>query len=48
MPALLTVLQEQIDFATQSEEKASNAEKAIFALGEMATNMEEYEIKAYL
>ena len=48
MPVLLHVLQEQIETATQSEEKASNAEKALFALGEFSTHMEEYEIKPYL
>jgi len=34
--------------ATTSEEHAINAERAIYALGEFATNMEEYEIKPYL
>jgi len=34
--------------ATQSEEHASNAERAIYALGEFATNMEEHEVKPYL
>ena len=48
MPVLLQVLQDQIESATQSEEQASNAEKAIYSLGEFATNMEEYEIKPYL
>ena len=48
MPVLLHVLQEQIETATQSEERASNAEKALFALGEFSTHMEEYEIKPYL
>ena len=48
MPVLLQVLQGQVEIATQSEEHATNAERAIYALGEFATNMEEYEIKPYL
>ena len=38
----------QIDLATRSEEHATNAERAIYALSEFAANMEEYEIKPYL
>lgn len=48
MPVLLQTLQDQITIATQSEDHANNAERAIYALGEFATNMEEYEIKPYL
>lgn len=48
MPVLLTVLQNQIEIATTSEEHASNAERAIYALSEFAANMVEYEIKPYL
>ena len=48
MPVLLQTLQDLAELATTSEEKASNAEKALYALGEFATNMEEYEMKPYL
>ena len=48
MPVLLQVLERQIDDATRSEEQASNAERAIYALSEFAANMVEYEIKPYL
>ena len=48
MPVLTQVLQSQVEVATQSEEHASSAERALFALGEFATNFEEYELKPYL
>ena len=48
MPVLTNVLQSQVQIAVQSEEHASSAERALFALGEFATNFEEYELKPYL
>ena len=48
MPVLLQVLQDQMEIATTSEENATNVERALYALGEFATNFEEYEIKPYL
>ena len=48
MPVLLQVLQDQVEIATQSEEKATNVEKAIYALSLFATNFSEYSIKPYL
>lgn len=48
MPVLLQSLTELIELAPQSEAYATIAERAIYALGEFATNMEEYEIKPYL
>lgn len=48
MPVLLQVLEAQLEIATQSEEQASNAERAIYALSEFCANMEEYEIRPYL
>lgn len=48
MPVLLQVLGEQIELATTSEDHATNAERAIYALSEFAANMVEYEIKPYL
>ena len=48
MPTLLYVLQNQIEVATTSEDHATNAERAIYALSEFAANMQEYEVKGYL
>ena len=48
MPVLLQVLQGQVEVATQSEEHANYAERALRALGEFAGSMEEYEVKQYL
>ena len=48
MPVLTDVLKSQVQIALQSEECACSAERALFALGEFATNFKENELKPYL
>lgn len=48
MPCLFQMLQSYIDQATTSQDHALNAEKALFALAEFASQMEDSEIKPYV
>ena len=48
MPCLLKVISAQLANATKSADHARSPEKALFALSEFSTNMEEHEIGPYL
>ena len=48
LPVLLTVCQELVEPAAQSEQAATSAENALNALNEFCDAMQDYEIKDYL
>ena len=48
IPCIFTMLQSYIVKATESQDHALTAEKALFAMAEFASQMEDSEIKPYL
>jgi hypothetical protein len=48
MPCLLKMVKEQVALATESNEHALTAEKALYAMSEFASQMDDVEISIYL